>query len=163
MKTIKYLLWIIVLGFLGIFIYQNLDYFMTTIALQLDLKVASWNWTMPEIQNIAFLGICFLLGLSLAGIKGLVVKFGLKKEIKTKNAAIASLKEQVNTLRTELEVFQHDPYIKNELEEKIIVEQSEPEQSEPEQSEPEQPEPEQPEPEQPKKENTQDRKSDIDD
>ena len=121
MKKIKYLLWLIILGLLGILIYQNLDYFMTTRALKFDLKIASWNWTMPELQNIAYFGICFLLGLILVGIKGFVVKLRLKKEIKTKDAAIASFKEQVNTLKTELEVFQHDPYIKKELEEKTIV------------------------------------------
>ena len=121
MKKIKYLLWLIILGLLGILIYQNLDYFMTTRALKFDLKIASWNWTMPELQNIAYFGICFLLGLILVGIKGFVVKLRLKKEIKTKDATVASLKEQVNTLKTELEVFQHDPYIKKELEEKTIV------------------------------------------
>ncbi|MCK4766932.1 MAG: LapA family protein, partial [Desulfobacula sp.] len=73
------------------------------------------------LQNIAYFGICFLLGLILVGIKGFVVKLRLKKEIKTKDATVASLKEQVNTLKTELEVFQHDPYIKKELEEKTIV------------------------------------------
>ena len=125
MKTIKYLLWLIILGLLGTLIYQNIDYFMTTIALKFDLKVASWNWTIPELQNIAFFGICFLLGVILVGVNGFFVKFGLKKEIKTKDAAIASLKGQINTLKTELEVFQHDPYIKKELEEKTIIEQPE--------------------------------------
>ena len=122
MKTIKYLLLLIILGLLGILIYQNLDYFMTTVALKFDLKVASWNWTIPELQNIAYFGICFLLGIILVGFKGFVTNFKLKKEVKTKDAAVTSLKEQVNTLKTQLEVFQHDPYIKNELEEKPIVE-----------------------------------------
>jgi uncharacterized integral membrane protein len=122
MKTIKYLLWLIILVLLGILIYQNLDYFMTTTVLRFDLKVASWNWSLPELQNIAFFGICFLLGLILAGIKGFIVKFQLKKEVKTKDASITSLKEQVNTLKTELEVFRHDPYIKKELKENSIIE-----------------------------------------
>ena len=62
------------------------------------------------------------MGLILAGLKWFLVKLRLKKEIKTKDAAAASLKEQVNTLKTELEVFQHDPYIKKEMEEKTIGE-----------------------------------------
>ena len=143
MKTIKYIVWLIILGLLGILIYQNFDYFMTTVALKFDLKVASWNWTMPELQNIAFFGICFLLGLILAGVKGVVVKFRLNKEIKAKDATIASLKEQVNALKTELEVFQHDPYIKKEPEEKTAVEL--------------------PAPDQPENNNEKDHKSNIDD
>ena len=124
MKKIKYLLWLIILGLLGILIYQNFDYFMTTAALKFDLKIASWNWTLPELQNIAFFGICFLLGLILTGVKGFVANFKLNKAIKAKDATIASLKEQLNTFKTELEVFQHDPYIKKEMDEKPIVEQA---------------------------------------
>ncbi len=123
MKTIKYLLWLIIIAMLGILIYQNLEYFMTTVALKFNLNVATWNWTIPELQNIAYFGICFLLGFILAGIKGFAVKLRLKKEIKSKNADIASLNEQVRKLKTDLGVFQHDPYIKKELKEKPAVEQ----------------------------------------
>ncbi len=121
MKKIKILLWLIIFGLLGTLIYQNLDYFMTTVALKFDLKVASWNWTIPELQNIAYFGICFFLGFILIGTKGFVANFKLKKDIKTKDITITSLKEQVNTLKTELEVFQHDPYIKKQLEEKTVA------------------------------------------
>lgn len=127
MKTIKYIFWLIILALLGILIYQNLTYFMTTTVLKFDLKVNSWNWTIPELQNIVYFGICFLLGLILAGIKGFAVKLRLKKEIKTKNTAIASLEKQVSVLKTELEVFQHDPYIKKEITEITATEQSVPE------------------------------------
>jgi len=123
MKTIKYILWLIILGLLGILIYENLDYFMTGVALKFDLKVASWSWTIPELQNIAYFGICFLLGIILMGFKWVVTNFRLKKEIKTKDAAVATLKEQVNKLKTELEVFQHDPYIKNNLKEEPVMDQ----------------------------------------
>lgn len=116
MKTIKYLLWLIILVLLGVLIYQNLEYFMTTVALKLDLKIAMWSWTIPEIQNIVYFAICFILGIILAGIKGFLSKLGLKKEIKAKDTTIISLKEQINTLKEELEVFQHDPYINKALE-----------------------------------------------
>ncbi len=118
MKTIKVLFWLIILGLLGTLIYQNSDYFMAKVALDLDLKVSNWNWTIPELQNVAYFGICFLLGLFLSGAKGLLTKFRLKKEIKAQNTTIDSLREEVNTLKTELEVFKHDPYIKSQLEDK---------------------------------------------
>ncbi len=151
MKTIKYLLWMIILGILGIFVYQNLDYFMTTTILKIDLKFNSWNWTIPELQNLAYFGICFFLGFIIAGVRGFFIKLGLKKEIKQKNAAIASLKEKLTQLKSELDVFQHDPYIKKEIEKEAIVQQIEPELIVPEQAEsapfePEQFEPEKPEP-----------------
>ena len=130
MKTIKYLFWLIIIVLLGILIYQNLEYFMTTASLKFDLKVATWNWTIPELQNIAYFGICFLLGIILAGIKGFAVKLGLKKVIKTQKATMDSLNKQINLLKAELDVFQHDPYIKKAQEATAPVESSEPEQPE---------------------------------
>ena len=118
MKKIKYFLWLIILIALGILIYQNSDYFMAATALKFDLKISSWNWTIPQLQNIAFFAICFFLGFILAGIKWMMLNFKFKNEIKTKDALIVSLKEQLNTFKAELEVFQHDPYIKKDLEEK---------------------------------------------
>lgn len=115
----------IVLGLVGILIFQNQDYFMTKTALKIDLKIDTWSWTIPELQNIAYFGICFLLGLFLAVFRGFMIKRGLKKEIKTKNAAIASLKEQLVSLKTELDVFQHDPYIKKGLKKEPIAKQIE--------------------------------------
>ncbi len=127
MKTIKYLFWIIILLLLGVLIYQNLEYFMTTSALSLNLKIASLNWITPELQNIIYLGICFALGFIIAGIKGFTGKFKLNKIIKKKQALIKSLEEQGDALNTELKMFKQDPYIKKALEKHEIVEQAQPE------------------------------------
>jgi len=121
MKTIKFLFWLIILALLGTLIYQNQTYFMTTTALSLDLKVAEWIWTTPPIQNIAYFGICFLLGLILAGIKGLLAVFGLKKQIKNGNKTITGLQKEIDSLKTELDVFKHDPYIKKEIQNKADI------------------------------------------
>ncbi|OGR15427.1 MAG: hypothetical protein A2277_07330 [Desulfobacterales bacterium RIFOXYA12_FULL_46_15] len=116
MKTIKFIFWVIILALLGTLIYQNRAYFITTTTLDLDLKITGWKWTIPPVQNIAYFGICFLLGLILAGIKGFFVYFGLKKQIKNKNKTIAGLQKEIDILKTELHVFKHDPYIKKEIE-----------------------------------------------
>jgi hypothetical protein len=117
MKTIKYLFWLIILTFLGILIYQNVDYFMTKSALSLDLKVKDWSWTVPELANIFYFGICFLLGVILFSIKSFIISYRLGKVIKARDSEIDSLKERMNKLRTDLEVFQHDPYIQKQREE----------------------------------------------
>ena len=117
MKKIKYFLWLIILIALGILIYENLDYFMAATALKFDLKISSWNWTIPQLQNIAFFAICFFLGFIFPGIKWMMLKFKFKNAFKTKDATIASLKEQLNTLKAELEVSKLNPYMKKTLEE----------------------------------------------
>lgn len=95
MKKIKYLFWLIILAALGILIYQNLEYFMAVTSLKFDLKISGWSWVTPELQNIVLMGICFAIGLIVTGIKWLAASLRLKKEIKTKDAKIASLKEQL--------------------------------------------------------------------
>ena len=121
MKTIKFLFWLIILALLGTLIYQNQEYFMAPTPLKLDLQVAGWAWAIPPIQNIAYFGICFLLGLILAGIKGLLAVFGFKKQIKNGNKTIAGLQKEIDSLKIELDVFKHDPYIKKEIENKADI------------------------------------------
>lgn len=112
MKTIKFLFLLIILGLLGLLVYQNLEYFMAKQALAIDLKISGWHWTIPELPTLTFWGICFGLGLLITGLKGLVTAFSLGREIKRKDAKIDSLKQEIMDLKTRLDVFIHDPYIK---------------------------------------------------
>lgn len=121
MKIIlKTLLLLIALSLVGAVIYQNLDYFMTrnTLTAHIDFKTFKWTWTTPALENILYMGICFLAGLFLSSIKGLLVKRRLNKIIKSKEEEIKALEQKNNALKTELDVFQHDPYIKKGLEKK---------------------------------------------
>jgi hypothetical protein len=116
MKTIKALFLLVILGLLGTLIYQNIDYFMTPSALHIDLKISTWHWTAQELPNIVYWGICLGLGLLITGMKGLFTAFRLGREIKTRNSLVDSLKQEINDLKTKLDVFVHDPYIKKEKE-----------------------------------------------
>ena len=115
MKKVKYVVLLIILAFLGVLIYQNQHYLLTTQSLKLNL--IAWKGTLPAIQNIAYFGICLLLGLIIAGIKGLLVIFRLKKEIKEKVASISKLEKENADLKKELAPFTSDPYIQQGLEE----------------------------------------------
>lgn len=126
MKTIKFLFLLIILGLLGLLIYQNFDYFNTTRSLALDLKFNQWHWTAPPLPNWAFWGICFGLGLLITGLKGLVTAYGLGREIKKKEAEITELTTRNRDLQSRLDVFIHDPYIKKGLSEKNAEEQPRP-------------------------------------
>ena len=122
MKTIKFLFLLIILGLLGLLIYQNMDYFTTTRSLALDLKFNQWHWTTTPLPNWAFWGICFGLGLLITGLKGLVTAYGLGREIKKRKAKIAELTTRNRDLQARLDVFTHDPYIKKGLSEKSAEE-----------------------------------------
>ncbi len=120
MKTIKTLFLLVILGLLGTLIYQNLDYFMAPSALHLDLKVSTWQWTIPALPLIAYWGICFGLGLLISGMKGLFTAFRLGREIKAQDKQTAALKQEINDLRSRLAVFTHDPYIKRDIEKPVV-------------------------------------------
>ncbi len=114
MKKIKALFLLIILGLLSTLIYQNLDYFMTPSALHIDFKISTWNWTTPALPHIVYWGICFGIGLLITGMKGLFTAFRLGREIKKQDSLIDTLKNEINDLKTKLDVFVHDPYIKKE-------------------------------------------------
>lgn len=115
MKTIKFLFFLIILGLCGLLGYQNLDYFTMVRSFHIDLKINEWQYTIPELPNYVFWGFCFVLGLLLTGIKGMATAFRLGREIKRKDAHIEGLVDDISDLKRRLDVFIHDPYIKNHL------------------------------------------------
>lgn len=115
MKTIKYVILLIIFGLLGLLIYQNINYFTTAGSLTLDLKFNQWQWASPALPNWAFWGICFGLGLLITGMKGLVTAYRLGREIKKKQGQIADLTARNKDLQARLDVFTHDPYIKKAI------------------------------------------------
>jgi hypothetical protein len=120
MKTIKTLFLLVIIGLLSTLIYQNLDYFMTPSALHIDFKISTWQWTIPALPLIAYWGICFGLGLLITGMKGLFTAFRLGREIKSQDKLMTTLKLEINDLKTKLDVFVHDPYIKQEMEKPVL-------------------------------------------
>jgi hypothetical protein len=110
MKKIKLFLGFIILVFAGLIIYQNREYFFAMQALSLNLGVATWHWTAPPIQNIAYNGIFLVLGILMAGYYGLSSKFRSNRTIKALNSTIDSHLEKIAILKKDLEKFRNDPY-----------------------------------------------------
>ncbi len=118
MKKLKILLFLIIVGCLGTIGYQNLAYFETTMGLNIQITLLEktyFQYTVPELPNWAYWGICFVTGLLIAAFKGMVKAFRLGREIKAKTLRIDALKGELNELKTELDVYIHDPYIKQHL------------------------------------------------
>jgi len=116
MKTIKYLLLLIIAIFIAALIFFNKEYFMTGTAL--SIHVQDFTYTLPEFPTIAYIGICFLLGLALSGMSAISIRLCMGRTLKEKETFINKLTGQIDILETELNVFKHDPYIKKGLEAK---------------------------------------------
>ncbi len=85
MKTVKLLFWVIILAALAILFFQNESYFLAGQSLTFDIKIYKWDlfhYVIPELQNVAYFGICFGIGLFLAGFKWFVTQFKANRMIK---------------------------------------------------------------------------------
>jgi uncharacterized membrane-anchored protein YhcB (DUF1043 family) len=70
-----------------------------------------------NFPNWAYWFLCLVLGLLITGIRGLITAVRLKRQIRTRDERIESMKGEINSLQTRLDIFIHDPYIKKHLEE----------------------------------------------
>lgn len=111
MKKIKMGLFFIILICFSVLIYQNNEYFFAKHSMTIDLKIASWQWVIPEFMNIGYFGVSFVIGFLVAGYMGVSSKFKARKIVRRLNQDINSCHEQISSLKTELDKFHNDPYI----------------------------------------------------
>ncbi len=101
MKKFKLVLWIIILAFLGLFLYQNKDFFMSKHILSLKIPFFQ-QYYFPEAPN-AVLFLAFLLfGLLIAYFFSLLERFKANKTIKNLSATVDSNLEMISSLKSEL-------------------------------------------------------------
>jgi len=105
MKKAKAALWIIILGFIGLVVYQNWAYFDTRQVLRVDLFFLD-PYPTPEFPNYFLLLLCFLMGLLLAYIYGFVERIRSNKLKKKLSEATAAQQEEISGLKRELEMLQ---------------------------------------------------------
>jgi uncharacterized membrane protein YciS (DUF1049 family) len=117
MKKIKTVVLLLILVAVGLLIYQNRDYFFAGNALSFNLGVEGWHWTFTEIQNIGYFGICLAIGLLITGWKCISIRMKSKKTIKGLKSDIESHLGTISSLKTELEKYTSDPYLKKGVQE----------------------------------------------
>ncbi len=103
MKKVKIAIWLIILVFAGVFIYQNNDFFMAKQSLRLNLVIIEPVHT-PELHNVILFLVFFLTGFLIAYFISLSDRFKSKKTIKSLNADTASQRDELEALKRELEL-----------------------------------------------------------
>lgn len=101
MKKVKIGFWILVIAFLLLLGFQNKAFFIQKNAFALDLYVTDTYMT-KEIYNGVTFAVCFLAGLVLAYLSGLLERFRTNKTIKQLNADIERQRQELESLQTEL-------------------------------------------------------------
>jgi uncharacterized integral membrane protein len=104
MKKATLLLWVIIFGFIALFIFQNQDFFLAKKAFNLNLGVKQYQ--IPELNNAILVLVFFCTGLIIAYLFSFSARFKAKRTIKRLNLTIAShingmaeLKSEINTLK----------------------------------------------------------------
>jgi len=102
MKKAKLIIWLLVLGLMGLVIYQNEGYFLNTEqSLRLNLVVVP-EYHSPQLPIAVFCLIFFLYGLIVAYLFGLPERFRNRKTIKRLTIADAQREKALSELNTEL-------------------------------------------------------------
>ncbi len=107
MKKVKTAVWVLIIAFVIVLIYQNQEFFLSKQSLNLNLIFAQYK--TPEMAIVYFSGIFFLAGLIL-GFYFLAAR-GLKTKKKTKslNAQLAEQTEKITSLESELTAIKGTP------------------------------------------------------
>ncbi|MGD9332789.1 MAG: hypothetical protein PVJ53_15865 [Desulfobacterales bacterium] len=104
MKKVKIGFWLILVAFLVLIGWQNKAFFLQQHRFDLDLWVTA-PYTSPEIYNAALFAACFVVGLVIAYLSGLLGHYKANKTIKQLTAELQAQKTQAEQLRTEIEAL----------------------------------------------------------
>jgi uncharacterized integral membrane protein len=107
MKKVKLAIWVVIIAFVAILIYQNQKLFLSAQSLRLNLLFAEYQ--SPEIKMVFLSFIFFVAGLLLGAYFILVYHLKIKKKVKALNNQVKSQGGQITTLENELKQFRPEP------------------------------------------------------
>ncbi len=106
MKKIKIALWIIIIGFIGLVMFQNKEFFMARQSFSVNLYFNSYQ--TPEIFNAILFFAFFAVGLLVAYFFSLFGKYKSSKIIKDLKSSLTSSMQQVSVLKQELDTLKQE-------------------------------------------------------
>ena len=105
MKKATLIIWVIILGFIALVIFQNQTFFLAKNSFGLNLGIFE-EYLSPELPNAVVFLIFFFCGVIIAYLFSFSARFKAKRTIKKLNTTIASnineldqLKLEINTLK----------------------------------------------------------------
>ncbi len=96
MKKLKFVFWLIFVGFFALLVYQNLDYFSAINSLQINLWV--YQRSTPELTNGVIIAAFVGIGVFIMLIFYFSSRYGVYKANKTIKELKKSLDERTSTL-----------------------------------------------------------------
>jgi len=101
MKKATLILWVIIFGFIALFIFQNKPFFLAKHAFNLNLGIK--QYAVPELYNAILVLVFFFAGLLIAYLFSLSARFKAKRTIKKLNTTIAAHINEMAELKGEVD------------------------------------------------------------
>jgi hypothetical protein len=109
MRKSKLIVWLLILGFLALVIYQNEDHFLNTAqSLRLNLK-AFPEYVSPVLPLAVFHLLFFAFGLVVAFAFSSINRFRLRRAFKRLNGTVDAQQAEIQALKTELARLKGEP------------------------------------------------------
>jgi uncharacterized integral membrane protein len=102
MNKLKFIFGILIIGLLGLIVYQNQELFLNTQSFRLNLFFTD-EYQAPDLPNAVFFLACFLVGLLISYFFSLSERFKSKKMIKNLSASVDSHVKELSALKGEVE------------------------------------------------------------
>ncbi len=109
MKKVKLIVWLLVLGFMALVIFQNEDYFFNA---EQSLRLNLWvfpEYHSPQLPTVFFYLVFFVYGLIVAYCFGLPERFRNRKAIKRLTTADTQREKAMAELNTQLARIKGEP------------------------------------------------------
>ena len=101
MKKVRIIFLVVILGIVGVVIFQNQDFFMSTQSLVINLYFA--EYAIPETNNLVFFLACFFIGLLIGYFYFLFIRIKLNKTNKNLKSTINAHLETISDLEKDVE------------------------------------------------------------
>ena len=102
MKKVKFIFGLLIIGLLGLIVYQNQELFLNKQSFRIYLFFMD-EYQAPDLPNAVFFLLCFLIGLLISYFLILSERFKSKKMIKSLNASVDSHVRELSALKGEVE------------------------------------------------------------
>ncbi|MBS3732317.1 MAG: LapA family protein [Desulfobacterales bacterium] len=98
MKKVKYVFWLVVIGLVGLVVYQNSEFFIVGRSLGIDLYFFSYD--SPELPTGVYYLAVFLIGMLISYFFTLAQKFRDRKTIRQLNEKVAAGEKKIAALES---------------------------------------------------------------
>jgi len=108
MKKIKIGIWLIIIAFLGLVIYQNRDFFFVKKSLGMDLSFAAYR--SPELPVAVYFAAFFLFGWLIAYLFSLAERFRSGKQIRKLQQTRDAQQHAIDDMKKDVAALKPQPY-----------------------------------------------------